>query len=81
MSQDNQDFVIVKNRKLFCETDKAILIGPPTMPLHSRNSKGKTWIPKVFVSLPFPFEEKGDIADVEIVRWVAEQNDLEYEEV
>lgn len=75
------DLVIVKQCKLFHETERAILIGPITMPLHSQGSKGKTWIPKIFISSPFPFDKKGDIAAIEMQRWVAEQNNLKYEEV
>lgn len=74
------DFVILKNWKLFIETDKAILIGDKRTPLHYSGMKGKVWIPRVFVSDPYPFNDIGSIADVEIPRWVAEQNDLDYEE-
>lgn len=74
----SEDLVVVKNQKLFHETDAAILIGPPHLPTRARN--GKTWIPIAFVNSPYPFNEIGDVADVELPRWVAEQRDLDYEE-
>ena len=75
------DLVVLKNRKLISETEQAILIGDKHTPLRYSGMRGKTWIPRVFVSDPFPFDDIGAVADVEIPRWVAEQNDLDHEEV
>ncbi len=77
----SHDLVVVKQCKLIRETEQAILIGNANVPLHSQGSKGKTWIPKIFISSPFPFDNPGDIADIEMKRWVAEQNHLKYEKV
>lgn len=72
------DIVTVKKQKLFHETDSAILVGPPHLPM--RGKAGKTWIPATFVQPPYPFNEIGEVADIEIPKWVAEQRELDYEE-
>lgn len=70
--------VVIKRQKLFAETDAAILIGNEYLP--QRGKEGKSWVPSSLVVAPFPFNDLGDVADVELPKWFAEQAELEYEE-
>ncbi len=78
---NNEDTVIVKDRKLLRETENAVCLGGKNTPLHSQGMTGKVWIPVTFIESPFPFNNVGEVADIEIPRWVAEQKELDYEEV
>jgi len=77
----SDNIVTVKKMELYANTDKSILIGPPGLKRKSRTYIGKTWVPIVFIEKPFPFGNIGDVRDVNIPRWVAEQNDFNYEEI
>lgn len=75
------DIVLVRNLRLFAETDKAILLGACHLKVNSITDLGKEWVPLVFIESPFPFDDIGDVADVEMPRWIADQKDFSYEEV
>jgi hypothetical protein len=70
--------VVLRNQKLYAETDKAVLIGSPQCGNHS--DVGKTWIPSTFIEWN-EWEGVGTVSDVELPQWICEQRDLEYEEI
>lgn len=71
--------VTVSNIQLYGFTDKAILIGKPKLLKASIHDKHKAWIPLSFIDSRDIYDID-DIGYIEIPKWVAEQNDLEYDE-
>jgi len=75
----SNEAVCIANQQLYAETDKAILIGEPGLTTGRGSTFQRTWIPSSLV-LYSDFEGVNSVSDVEVPKWFAIQNDLDYEE-
>lgn len=73
----NNELVTVVDLQLYSETDKAILVGPPGLNESQRDAARKVWIPSSMVDNN-SFDGVGSEGYIEIPRWLADKNDLEY---
>jgi hypothetical protein len=71
------DLVTVQNLVLLVETDKAL--GVAIVEDGQKKSKVEFWLPKSQVDR-CTMKVKGEIGEVDVPRWLAEKNDLEYED-
>lgn len=71
MSDDSHDTVFVPVEKVLAETERAILI---------KTEEGEAWIPLSQIDDESEVWKKGDTGTLAIKRWLAEKNDLFYEE-
>lgn len=69
------ELVVVKNQRLFQETDKAILVGPNRQ--KPNRQPINYWIPLDFISHS-KFDGVGSTSDIEIPRWLAIEKDMEF---
>jgi len=69
-----EDLVTVENVKLIAETDKALGVG-----LGEEAIRVEIWLPKSQIDRQ-TMKKKGDVGEVDIPRWLAEKNNLEYED-
>lgn len=75
---DTNRIVVVREQKLFRETEKAVYIGSPQSGDHTEI--GKNWIPSSLISWN-EWDGVGTVSDVELPWWVADQKGLTYEEI
>ena len=72
----SKDYVTVADMVFFRETAKAVLVGEP-----GSTQEERAWIPKSVIedydNNP-PFKKVHDMGPLEIPRWVADQNNLNY---
>ena len=78
-SQNMHEAVLLKRQQLYAETDSAICIGRPGLKTEEAFKVGKTWIPSSLV-LHNTFNGVGSVSDVEVYKWFAEKENLEYVE-
>jgi hypothetical protein len=73
----DSDLVTVKELILLVTTDKAF--GVASVEEGKTKSKVELWLPKSQVDR-CTMKKKGDVGEVDIPRWLAEKNDLDYED-
>jgi hypothetical protein len=73
----NSDLVTIKELILLTTTDKAL--GVAFVEEGKVKDKVELWIPKSQVDR-CTMKKKGDVGEVDVPRWLAEKNDLDYED-
>jgi hypothetical protein len=71
------DLVTVTNLILLVETEKAI--GCAIIEDGKKKDKVKVWFPKSQIDR-CTMTKRGDVGEVDIPKWLAEKNDLDYED-
>jgi hypothetical protein len=74
---DGNDLVTVSNLILLAETDKAY--GVAVIEDAEEKKTVEYWLPKSKIDR-ITMKKRGDIGEVDVPRWLAEKNNLEYED-
>jgi len=75
---DGKDLVTVDNLIFLAETTKAIGIAVNESS-EEEKTKVELWLPKSQIDRQTIYQ-KGDVGEIDIPRWLAEKNNLEYED-
>ena len=73
----HNEIVCCADLELYAETEKAILVGTSGLHDTARDNARKVWIPSSMVDST-DLDGVGSIGYIEIPKWLAEKNDLEY---
>lgn len=73
----NNEIVCVADLQVYAVTDKAIFVGPEGLNESQRDNQRKVWIPLSLIDSRNIYDV-GELGYIEVPKWVAEKNDLEY---